>query len=743
MPEIMSLDAESSAVVNLTTMGADVYTRDVSTRCLMLAYHNIYDPTPPKLWCEGDPVPQEICDHIKRGGLFSGWNVVFFDRLLYKRKLVTLWGFPEIPDENWVDSMHLAAAANLPRSLDGCARAVGVSFVADLKDKSRIIRITNANRTPIPVTIRELFTHPEKYKPELVEDMTWLANRCVQDVTMEESVLTRLPPWPGMNPWVSMPAVDRRVNDRGVMIDLPLVQGLVKAATIEATRMDGEINALTSGAVPKTTNIEGLKRWLVSRGVELTPTAVPNKGRGEDDADEEAEEDTTVKEKGRTSPWVLRKSDIADLMARTDIPEDCRLALGYRAEAAKASTGKLRTMAARAHPDDWRLRGTILLGGAQQTLRFSSQGIQAHNTLRDVFAGLDDIADTNGLDAKKNKAEVHRLSELALATAIEVGRTGDAELARALYEVMRKDAQGRFYRSGVVNWVARMVRRCITVPAGRLLLTADWAQVEARITVWLAQQLDVLNAFATGEDVYRITAAGIFKTTADRITKEMRQTGKVSILACGFGGGPFALVAMGYNLGLLMSHEEAVPIVKAFRESKKQIVDYWYATDDAAANAVDYPGFEFPVPPLGIVSYFKPVDQDVLCCKLPSGRLLRYWEPRLTQEYWDNGNPKPRRSLSALTVKGKAVFRRSLYHTILFENQVQAIGADMLCQALVNADREGLFASLHVHDSVSAESLAEQAARNAEILNSCMRDMPSWTSGLPIGVDVDISTRFG
>ncbi len=130
---------------------------------------------------------------------------------------------------------------------------------------------------------------------------------------------------------------------------------------------------------------------------------------------------------------------------------------------------------------------------------------------------------------------------------------------------------------------------------------------------------------------------------------------------------------MGYNYGLLVDFDEATQIVRGFRDSSPQLVQYWYATDDAAANAVRYPGREFPVPPVGLASYFMdPSGADCLCCRLPSGRWLRYWKPRLTQEYWDNGRAKDRLSLSGLAIKGKQVFRRSLYHTILVENKVQA-----------------------------------------------------------------------
>jgi len=202
------------------------------------------------------------------------------------------------------------------------------------------------------------------------------------------------------------------------------------------------------------------------------------------------------------------------------------------------------------------------------------------------------------------------------------------------------------------------------------------------------------------------------------------------------------LLAMGYGYGLLLSAAEAAPIVKAWRESNAAVKAYWYALDDAAANAVRYPGREFPVAPLGIISYF--MLDDCLCCRLPSGRLLRYWQPRLTQEYWDDGKPKDRLSLSGIAIKGRAIFRRSLYHTILAENNSQAIAtADMLGCALDNMDRNGLPVTLHVYDSVAAEVDENQIDALQPVFEQCMLDQPSWTAGLPIAVDVTADARFG
>lgn len=700
-------------------LGIHHYARNL--RILMMAWHIGGDPNPPSLWLPEQPFPQAVRDALAAGAKLIGWNSIQFERIVWRERAVPDHGFPVVDDDVWLDTMHLAAAANLPRGLEACAKAVGALAQKDAAGHTLMLRVTNGNRTPWPP------------KPE---DIARLGEYCIQDVATEEATAARLPSWPGMHPWLAMPAIDRRINDRGVMVDLPLVRGLARAAAIETMRLDGEMAALTGGEVPRTTNIESLKAWLVARGVELPRAEEPPEEGDEDEGDDEAAPTAS----SRKSPWRLRKSDVADLLARNDVPEECRLALDYRQEAAKASTAKLRAMIARAD-QSWRLRNIFLLGGAQQTLRFSSTGVQLHNTLRDTYANHDDIAETNGLNAKVDAAEVARLSNVALATGIDVGRQGDPDVMRALYETKRRDAQGRIYHSGVLSWISRMIRRTITVPRGMLLLNGDWAQVEARITVWLSQQRNILDAFAKGEDVYRIAAAGIFGRPPDTITKLERQTGKVSILALGFGGGPNALVAMARNYGILMSFLEGIPIVKAWRDSNLDTKAYWYACDDAAAWAVQYPGREFPVPPLGCVSYF--MQNDCLCCRLPSGRLLRYWQPRLSQEYWSDGRPKDRLSLSALTVKGRAVFRRSVYHTILVENQVQAIAADLLATALCNMDEAGLPVSLHVHDSIAAE-VAENAAEGLlPTFRQCMLHMPGWIGNLPVDVDAEANARFG
>lgn len=638
---VYSLDVETHALANLKAVGSKAYLRDPDTDVILFAYHEIGSPNDPSVWVMGDAPPRDLVDHVNNGGALSGWNVLGFDAIAWDEILVKRHGFPPIQRHQWQDSMQLAAAANLPRSLDGCAKAVGVPYVGDLKDNNTLRRITNKKQTPV---IRGV-------------DLKWLRNRCVQDVVMEEETLKRLPPWFTMPPWNRMRDIDRRINDRGVLMDVELVKGLRKIAEEETARLDAAMKALTNGAVRSTSVIEQLKTWLMSRGVEL-----PLKGSSPADEEEGEDED---EDDGKKAVYRLRKSDIADILARPDIPDDCRQALEWRAEAAKASVKKLKKMLVCAD-DDGRLRGALVLGGAAQTLRFASKDWQGHNFVRDTIGTADDIEAVHGISKKKDPVKFKRLAEQTLQNAIETGRKGDRDLAEMLWTATRKDAQGRVRVEGVLPWVGRMLRRTLTAQERNLLLNGDYAQVEARIPVWLSAQTDKVEAFRNGVDMYRLQASPIFGKSPEDLSSTERQSGKVTILSCNFAGGVNAFVPMAMNYGLRISREEAVPIVKGYRDDNPQLVKYWDVNLEAARNAVAYPGKPFTVGPTNLITWY--LDGNCLKCYLPSSRPLRYWGPRLETGYWPDGGAKSTPDLTVLAIKGRAVFRRALWRGLAIEN---------------------------------------------------------------------------
>lgn len=628
---VACIDYETWSECDIKTAGAMRYAQHSSTRVLMMAWHIIGDASPTELWVPGQPFPDKLRWVVNNGGRLQGWNSINFERFVWRYKSVPDHGWPEVSDDIWLDTMHLAAAANLPRSLDGAAKAVGATNQKDAEGHRLMLRVTSGKRTPWPP------------KPL---DLQRLGEYCKKDVEAEEATFSRLPAWPTAEPWSRVPAINRRINDRGILMDVALVQGMAKAADQELIRLDAQMAQMTNGRVPKTSNVEALKVWLIDNGIQLPradeKVAEEDRVEGEDDEKEEDPAKTRYR---------LRKSDMANILGRKDLPDHVRTVIEMRAEAAKASTKKLKAMLASAS-DDGRLRGALILGGAQQTLRWSGARWQPHNFVRNPFPSISKICGVYGLDEKKDKKRVNQIADEWLNQAILDGRSGDPDLIR-------------FNWGPVLPWAGSMLRRCLTAPTGHTLLQGDYSSVEAKITDWVADQTEMLAAYHRGDDIYRLTASPVFGRKPADLNGEERQTGKIMKLGLGFLGGAGVFVVMGVAYGMYFSQEEAERYVKLFRETNPRLVRFGNENLDAAMSAVAQPGREFAAEP-GLITYV--MHGGALCCRLPSGRMLRYWAPRLERGRWPDGNLKSKPDLTALSIKGKAVFRRSLWRGLILEN---------------------------------------------------------------------------
>ena len=70
-----------------------------------------------------------------------------------------------------------------------------------------------------------------------------------------------------------------------------------------------------------------------------------------------------------------------------------------------------------------------------------------------------------------------------------------------------------------------------------MIVEADSAQIEARVLAWLAEQGDLVTAFANKEDVYKKMASKIYGVKEETVTKDQRFVGKTTILGAGYGMG--------------------------------------------------------------------------------------------------------------------------------------------------------------------------------------------------------------
>jgi DNA polymerase-1 len=105
------------------------------------------------------------------------------------------------------------------------------------------------------------------------------------------------------------------------------------------------------------------------------------------------------------------------------------------------------------------------------------------------------------------------------------------------------------------------IRRAFIAPPGRVLLTADYSQVELRLLAHLSGDVEFVAAFQRGGDIHRQTAAVIFAVPEASVTGEMRARAKTINFATIYGQGALALSR---QLGITL--EEAKAFIKHYFE---------------------------------------------------------------------------------------------------------------------------------------------------------------------------------
>ncbi len=84
---------------------------------------------------------------------------------------------------------------------------------------------------------------------------------------------------------------------------------------------------------------------------------------------------------------------------------------------------------------------------------------------------------------------------------------------------------------------ARM-RACFVASPGKLLVGADYSQVELRVLAHFSQDPALLDAFHHDQDIHTRTAALLFDTTQDRVTPDQRRGAKTINFGLIYGMGP-------------------------------------------------------------------------------------------------------------------------------------------------------------------------------------------------------------
>jgi len=202
----------------------------------------------------------------------------------------------------------------------------------------------------------------------------------------------------------------------------------------------------------------------------------------------------------------------------------------------------------------------------------------------------------------------------------------------------------------------------------------------------------------------------------------------------GYSGGVGAFHAMARGYGVVVPDSRARQIRDGWRVTNPWAPRLWDALEQAAKRAVvsRKPQW-FDV---GRVSYGR-IPGGPLVCRLPSGRLLYYPEPRM------EGDRLTVLKGSWTAKVGDPEWPRvDLYGGLLAENVTQAVSADILGECMERLEPAGWPIAGHTHDEILLEVPEEQAEAARGDLEREMLTLPGWGGGLPLGVEIWIGPEY-
>jgi len=132
------------------------------------------------------------------------------------------------------------------------------------------------------------------------------------------------------------------------------------------------------------------------------------------------------------------------------------------------------------------------------------------------------------------------------------------------------------------------VRPAIVAPAGKLLVTADYGQIELRVLAELSGDADLRAEFAHGGDVHRAAAAAIAGIPLEAVTDAQRRAAKAIVFGTVYGSGAKGIRATAWaNFDVDLTIEQAGAAREAFLNRYPGIRAYqWRQADVAEATGV-------------------------------------------------------------------------------------------------------------------------------------------------------------
>lgn len=285
------------------------------------------------------------------------------------------------------------------------------------------------------------------------------------------------------------------------------------------------------------------------------------------------------------------------------------------------------------------------------------------------------------------------------------------------------------------------IRRALCAPKGQVLVACDSSQIEARMVAWVAEQHDLVAAFAEGRDVYSEFATEVYGRKVTKADKTERFVGKTCILGLGYGMGAEKFrrtleIGQG-GISVKIDLNEADRIVRLYRQKNFKIVELWQKCGNA----------------LGMIltGQAGQVARGVTCdgegFRLPNGLYIRYPGLRVHNngyEYISDArsyrNAVRERVLSGTAQTG--VNWTKIYGGKATENIIQALAAIVIREQMAAIGQE-YHVAFQVHDEIIITAPENQKDIAESRLIEIMSTPPVWAADLPVACEAGTAVNYG
>jgi DNA polymerase len=270
------------------------------------------------------------------------------------------------------------------------------------------------------------------------------------------------------------------------------------------------------------------------------------------------------------------------------------------------------------------------------------------------------------------------------------------------------------------------LRKALCAPEGQLVFVADLSNIEARMLAWLADEVDLLDQFRSGDDIYSNLATQIYGRPINKTDDPTeRFVGKTAVLGLGYGMGATkfqaTLEAGAMGPPMKFTATEAQNVVNTYRSTYSGVQLLWQKLELKLANTIN-PAYEEEWH--GLV--FK--DKKIY---LPNGLALHYNDLRYEfgQLTYDSGRAIEKTWGGRIT-----------------ENVVQALSRIIVTDSMLHIEKDTTLDAqvvLTVHDEIVLISQANNPDATMDKLIAHMCTPPSWAEDIPLdaegGYDVSYS----